>query len=303
MRWPWQRDEDEMPSTPASARDERLSAYLDGALTRPQQADLNAEAERDAEVRIALEGMRAVRSSLGTLGFERAPRSFTLQPGSVRPAPALPRLELFARVGAVAAALALTIVSVAPGVTGVSTLASKPEARPSFSEALKSTGATRDAATAAADARKQAEQTSGARAAVPATGASESAPAGAPSGPAAPAAAPPTGGSAGVAPAAAGGANAAQPPRAPAPALQAPQAAPAATTPSAKSAADAIAPESPSKPAIREPAAAGTPLPPVPLQRLEQAPLWLSLRIVLAVATSVLGLLAAGLWLRRRGAL
>ncbi|MFN8639828.1 MAG: hypothetical protein U0360_10340 [Dehalococcoidia bacterium] len=262
-----------MPSTPASERDERLSAYLDGALVPPQRTQLEAEAERDVEVRVALEGMRAVRASLGSLGFEHAPRSFALQPGTVRPSPALPRIELFARVGAVAAALVLTVVSVLPTTTFVSTLASKPQADSALSGA-QSTGAPRDAATAVADTRKQAEQSSGARAAAPATGANESAPA--------------------IAPAAA-------PAGAPAAAPQAPPARPSSGAPSGGAAAPS--PETPSKAAIREPTASATPLPPLPLQRLDQGPVWLSVQIVLAVAASTLTLLAAALWLRRRGSL
>ncbi|MSP21790.1 MAG: hypothetical protein EXR66_02020 [Dehalococcoidia bacterium] len=59
-------------------RDEQLSQYLDGFLSRPDGARIEADADRDPETRFALEGMRAVRAGLGELGMVRAPRSFTL---------------------------------------------------------------------------------------------------------------------------------------------------------------------------------------------------------------------------------
>lgn len=99
-------------------RDERLSAYLDGELTTAEAAGVEWEAEGDAAVRDALEGMRTVRASLGALGVEAAPRSFAL-PATVAAQPRrMPRLELGMRMATVAAALVTVAVFVSPSMSG-----------------------------------------------------------------------------------------------------------------------------------------------------------------------------------------
>ncbi len=52
------------------------------------------------------------------LGLTRAPRSFALSPATAPKPAGAPRIELFARLGAVAAALVLTVVTVVPSMTG-----------------------------------------------------------------------------------------------------------------------------------------------------------------------------------------
>lgn len=75
IRW-WRRRN----ADPNELRDERLSAYLDGALEHDDAAALESEVRRDPELAAALEGMRAVRAGLDALESPRAPRSFALSP-------------------------------------------------------------------------------------------------------------------------------------------------------------------------------------------------------------------------------
>lgn len=122
MRLPWQRDdrdsEADLARTPLTERDDRLSDYLDGFMAQGDRRALEVDLERDADLRTALDGMRSVKASMGMLGLQRAPRSFALSPATApRPAGA-PRIELFARFGAVAAALVLTVVTLVPSITG-----------------------------------------------------------------------------------------------------------------------------------------------------------------------------------------
>lgn len=122
MRFPWQRGAEEasepIARSATSARDERISEYLDGLLARPDRAAVEVDAERDPDARLALEGMRSVRASLGELGMVRAPRSFTLDP-QLTPRPrGLPRFEIYTRLATVATALVLTVSIVVPSITG-----------------------------------------------------------------------------------------------------------------------------------------------------------------------------------------
>ena len=111
MRW-WRRRDAQLESAADAAvvRDSRLSAFLDGDLGSTEADTLAAELAADAELREALEGMRAVKSALGTLGDVPAPRAFTLSAPPVSAPKRLSRLELGARVGAVAAAVAFVLV-------------------------------------------------------------------------------------------------------------------------------------------------------------------------------------------------
>ena len=122
MRLPWQRGGDERADAGARSgtltRDERLSEYLDGFLSRPDAVALEASTDHDSEARLALEGMRAVRAHLGELGMVRAPRSFALSPQEAPRQRGLPRLELYARLATAAAVLALTATMVIPSFTG-----------------------------------------------------------------------------------------------------------------------------------------------------------------------------------------
>jgi hypothetical protein len=277
MRLPWQRGGDEADDSVARsatvARDERLSAYLDGMLARPDRADIEADAERDADMRVALEGMRAVRASLGELGMQRAPRSFTLSPESAPKQRGLPRLELYARFATVAAALALTVTALGPSFTG--------------SVEERSGGADTSMAESRAAANAPAEsQLTQKQADAPTTGATAAA--------AARAAATVTQ----AAPFSSGAAQGGQ--AAPA---AAPQTAPAAPTSAAPPRTGAPATEG--VPSTAATAAAELPPPsvvPVPLSngRVDAGSPWWGLQLAFALATSVSAALAIGLWLRRR---
>jgi len=111
--WRWLRrnsPHDAYPDAEA-ARDELLSAFLDGALMPDEARELNAQLEADAALHDALEGMREVKAALGTFEEVRAPRAFTLAaPPAEATSPGSRRLELGARFGAVAAAVALVVV-------------------------------------------------------------------------------------------------------------------------------------------------------------------------------------------------
>lgn len=189
MRLPWQRGGDEADDTvvrsATAARDEQLSEYLDGFSSRPDRAAIEADAARDSDVRLALEGMRAVRASLGELGMVRAPRSFAIAPQDAPRQFGLPRIELYMRFATVAAALVLTATTLAPSFTGgieersTGSMAESFDAAQSPTEARKqaadqaapppqATGAARAAAPVAAPALEGAPAAGGATQAAPA---------------------------------------------------------------------------------------------------------------------------------------
>lgn len=73
--------------------DERLSAYLDGALSPRERKRLEAELAQDPQLRARLEALRRTVALVRTLPPVRAPRNFILTPAMVegfRPAPARP---------------------------------------------------------------------------------------------------------------------------------------------------------------------------------------------------------------------
>lgn len=61
-------------------RQERLNAYLDGALSTQEQRRFETELEQDAELRADLEQLRWVQLSVEQLPRVRAPRNFILDP-------------------------------------------------------------------------------------------------------------------------------------------------------------------------------------------------------------------------------
>ena len=78
-----------------STRDrEQLSAYLDGRLERSEAARLEARLNRDPQLRLELQELRATVRVLSGLPQVQAPRSFTLQPQAVGRRPAYPFLQL-----------------------------------------------------------------------------------------------------------------------------------------------------------------------------------------------------------------
>jgi len=191
VRLPWQRDdrdsEADLARTPLTERDDRLSDYLDGLMAQGDRRALETDLERDADLRAALEGMRAVKASMGMLGLTRAPRSFALSPATApRPAGA-PRIELFARFGAVAAALVLTVVTLVPTMTGQ--VAQESMMRSSDTSATSSqadSSAEKRAAEAPAAGGSRAAAPAQAPEGGPAAGGALAAPAAAPAAPAAP---------------------------------------------------------------------------------------------------------------------
>ncbi len=78
--------------TAHSFRDiERLSAYLDGELSRAERARLESRLARDAGLSAALDELRATRALLRRTPRRRVPRNFTLTPKMVGLRPPLPR--------------------------------------------------------------------------------------------------------------------------------------------------------------------------------------------------------------------
>ena len=126
MQW-WNnrqgRSEDSPMATGVSSREERLSTYLDDELSAEELTDMEAELERDSDLRSSLEGMAFVRNALRELGTERAPRSFTLvaaqAPRSMRRGyrGGVPRFEIMTRLATAVAAFALTLAVGAPMLT------------------------------------------------------------------------------------------------------------------------------------------------------------------------------------------
>lgn len=114
MIW-WRRRPTEPPATPAEALDEQLSAYIDGDLSEAGATAIEARLAAEPELRDALDGMQQIRDLLGDLGEAAAPRAFTLEAPPARAG--LPRMELFARLGAAVSALLLAAVLVGDSVT------------------------------------------------------------------------------------------------------------------------------------------------------------------------------------------
>ena len=114
----WRRDggsspgefPDEGRSAAELAQDELLSAYLDGEVNEAEAAAVERRLEADLEQRGELEELRVLRDALSELGELRAPRPFTLEAPPERARSGLGRLELAARMGAVAAAVAFAVV-------------------------------------------------------------------------------------------------------------------------------------------------------------------------------------------------
>jgi hypothetical protein len=91
-----------------------LSAFLDDDLSPAESEALASSLAADAALRDALDGMREVKSVLGTFGEVHAPRSFALTaPPAPAPVPSrggLGRLELGTRIGAAVAAVTFMVV-------------------------------------------------------------------------------------------------------------------------------------------------------------------------------------------------
>ena len=119
MRWRWWRA-NEGPTGPAVARDELLSAWLDGALDTADAARAEAGIASDPAARDALDGLRRVRDGLRALGEVSAPRSFAIAAEAAPRPSGLPRLELATRLGAALSAVALAAVIGLPVITGTS---------------------------------------------------------------------------------------------------------------------------------------------------------------------------------------
>jgi hypothetical protein len=187
MWWKRARDARGERSDAATARDERLSAYLDGDISADARVRLEIELATDTDLRDALEGIREVRALLGSFPEVRAPRSFAL-PAPVVRAPS--RLEWATRLGTVAAAVAFVIALGNSGVVGT-----RGEETATMSRASDSAGAAAGASTGAPDQKATATGATmeAARVAVTPQGelASGATPALAPAAPVAP---PPTGG-------------------------------------------------------------------------------------------------------------
>ncbi|MQC18370.1 MAG: hypothetical protein DWG80_04765, partial [Chloroflexi bacterium] len=112
----WQRKAQDAAATPEERTRELLSAYLDGELTAPQQAEATALIERDPDARAELDDLAMLVSALGNLGAElRAPRSFAITAPAAGSAAGAPwatfrRVEVFFRASAATAALVFVAV-------------------------------------------------------------------------------------------------------------------------------------------------------------------------------------------------
>ena len=120
MRMPWWRmfrggDRREPAPTEAQARDERLSAYIDGEWDATETPALQSELAGSPNLRSAMEGMREVRDALASLREVQAPRPFAL---AEPPAPVASRLELATRLGAAMTAVLLTVAIIGDVTTG-----------------------------------------------------------------------------------------------------------------------------------------------------------------------------------------
>lgn len=123
MRMPWWRfwrsvragGRREPAPTETQARDERLSAYIDGDWDATETPALQSELTDSPELRSAMEGMREVRDALAALGEVRVPRPFAL---AEPPVPVASRLELATRFGAAMTAVLLTVAVVGDVTTG-----------------------------------------------------------------------------------------------------------------------------------------------------------------------------------------
>jgi hypothetical protein len=77
-----------LPKTEEEKRQERLSAYLDNALTSQQRQAFEKELDTDTTLQASLEQQRLLKQNLSQMPRMRAPRSFTLDPAAYgRPAP------------------------------------------------------------------------------------------------------------------------------------------------------------------------------------------------------------------------
>ncbi len=99
---------------------ERLSAYLDGALTDSERAALEARLSADADLRRELARLRATVDLVRGLPTLAAPRDFTLTPQMVRRPPSILTSAAFSALSAaaafvlLAAAILLTLPSLSP---------------------------------------------------------------------------------------------------------------------------------------------------------------------------------------------
>lgn len=77
-----------LTKTESEKRQERLSAYLDDALTPRERAAFEEQLRSDFTLQTGLEQHRLLKENIGRLPLMRAPRNFTLDPAAYgRPAP------------------------------------------------------------------------------------------------------------------------------------------------------------------------------------------------------------------------
>jgi len=90
----------------SSSRDvEQLSAYLDGGLSRKEQARLKARLASDPVLRATLQDLQRTRALLRQLSHKRAPRNFSLTARMVGARPPMPRAYPILRLATVIASL------------------------------------------------------------------------------------------------------------------------------------------------------------------------------------------------------
>ncbi len=106
---------------------EQLSAYLDGQLTRADQARLDARLTAAPNLAAALDELRAARAILRRTPKRRAPRNFTLTPRMAGIRPPVPRAVPVFRLASAITTLVL-ILSFAGNLLGSFTMAAAPKA-------------------------------------------------------------------------------------------------------------------------------------------------------------------------------
>ena len=108
---------------------ERLSAYLDQALSARERADLEARLEAEPELRLALSDLRFVKASLAGLPEQRPPRSFALREAEIAGRAARPGLPALRFATIVASTLFVLTTAVRSLSLPIMPLAAAPEAQ------------------------------------------------------------------------------------------------------------------------------------------------------------------------------
>ncbi len=124
------------PSSLSDADWERLSAYLDGALSASERAQVEARLAHDPAWQAAWAELQAMQQALRTLPAAPRPRGFVLTPDMVRPRPRFwPRWRWAWAALATASAVVLLFMAYGLRVGSLPRLAAQPPPAPALAEA------------------------------------------------------------------------------------------------------------------------------------------------------------------------